>query len=418
MGAVYVAVQRELGRRVALKVPRVDTADEPEVIQNFLREGAIMARLDHPNIVTVYDAGMDDGRPYLVMELIQGEDLNKRIDRAPIPQSTVIAWMQSLASALHYMHEEGIIHRDIKSSNILIKERGNQPLLMDFGISHVNRHSIELLKGRIRGTMRYLSPELLEGGEPGRQSDIYALGMVLYECLTRRLPFDATSQAALIHAILHKPHQPAHEIDPTIPRWLSRVVDTCLKKDPSQRYATASEIVAALEAGRDVDETGPYEAFPRHEAKDTLLLNPDPPAPSRPTWLLGSLLLMAAIVVSAIVFFIARNNQKPLPDPDPPVVPNVTIPHVIAGLLAIQETDSLLSETLRLYRNGSISLSSNANDFVYPDSCFLFVRQGTSSTILSHRLSDGTRRDLKTNAPVVDPASAYPGAEFLYVVAN
>jgi hypothetical protein len=244
MGRVYRAVQLRLDRPVALKVPSIDLADDPQFAERFLREATIMRDLEHPSIVPVYDAGSDEGRLYLAMRLLENRTLHDLVQEGPLPPERVLALLRPLADALDHAHARGVIHRDLKPANILLDDSG-RPYLADFGLAKALESASITLADRTLGTPRYRAPERATG-PAGHRSDLYELGCVAFEMLTGRPPFLLDDPAALIYAHAHETPPHVSDIVPSLPTAADTVLDRALAKQPTDRFASAGEFVTAL----------------------------------------------------------------------------------------------------------------------------------------------------------------------------
>jgi eukaryotic-like serine/threonine-protein kinase len=247
MGRVFLARDRLLSREVALKVLDDRHAENPEFVERFRREAKAAASLSHPHIVSVYDAGEDDDTPYIAMEHVPGGTLKDRLqDRGTLPPRVAIGVTLEVASALAAAHEKGIVHRDIKPENVLVTDQGHTKV-GDFGIARAATATAITETDLILGSVRYLSPEQAKGEEVGPPSDLYSLGVVLYELLTGRVPFDEENPIAT--AMKHVSEEPAspRELDPTIPKALEAITLKLLKKDPRQRYQSATKLAEDLD---------------------------------------------------------------------------------------------------------------------------------------------------------------------------
>jgi tetratricopeptide (TPR) repeat protein/predicted Ser/Thr protein kinase len=261
MGIVYEARQRSLGRRVALKVLAETIATDPARIARFRREATMLAQLEHPHVVRVLDAGDSDGRHWLAMEFVDGESLDQRLQRLAQAGGhhegslrELVAVVQRIADALAHVHDAGILHRDIKPSNILLTHDGS-PRLSDFGLARATTSLTLTAVGALAGTPHYLAPEYVTRGEATAAGDIWSLGATLYEVVTLRRPFDAPSEALVLHRIVH--HAP---VDPrrhvrTLPADLAAIVLRALEKDPAARYPGMRAFAADLQAFLDLRPT-------------------------------------------------------------------------------------------------------------------------------------------------------------------
>ena len=256
MGEVYRARDRRLGRDVALKFLTPALAPDAEARDRLRREALAASALNHPHICTLHDIVDDDGRPVLVMEIVEGEPLSAVIPNEGLPIETVVRYGEQLADALAHAHAHGIIHRDLKPANIVVTPDGRAKVL-DFGIARQMRaadlaavsqdHTALTDAGPIAGTLRYLAPEVLAGQPADVRSDIWALGVVLFEMATGRRPFEGSTGLALTGAILHESMAP---LPARVPGTLRSILRKCLAKEPSQRYQSAAEVRAVLEMTR------------------------------------------------------------------------------------------------------------------------------------------------------------------------
>jgi beta-lactam-binding protein with PASTA domain/tRNA A-37 threonylcarbamoyl transferase component Bud32 len=249
MANVYLAEDEDLGRRVAIKILNDRYANDDLFIERFRREAKSAAALSHPNIVSVYDRGEAEGTYYIAMEVIEGRSLKELImTRGPLPIAQALAYTHEMLEALRFAHRHGIIHRDIKPHNILIGERLK---VTDFGIARAGASQMTEA-GSIMGTAQYLSPEQARGAPVTASSDLYSVGIVLYEMLTGKVPFSGDSAIEIAMKHLNDAPKPPSKIRPEIPEELDQVVLRALAKNPEDRYQTAeefSEDLHRVEAG-------------------------------------------------------------------------------------------------------------------------------------------------------------------------
>lgn len=247
MAAVYKAYQPSVDRYVAIKVLPQQFAKDPNFISRFEQEARILAKLQHPHILPVYDHGQADGYTYIVMPLVAEGSLTDFLVNNKPTLTDIQRIISQIGDALDYAHSQGIVHRDIKPGNILIDTRGNC-LLTDFGIAKMLENTVQLtVTGGILGTPAYMSPEQGLGETPDGRSDIYALGVILYEMATGRIPFKAETPLAVMMKHVSDPLPPPRTINPTIPEDLERIILKAMAKEPADRYATDGEMVSAIQ---------------------------------------------------------------------------------------------------------------------------------------------------------------------------
>ena len=251
MAVVYKGYQASLNRHVAIKVLRGELAHDKEFIARFRQEALAAANLDHPNILHVYDAGMAHGRYYMAMAFVEGGSLKDLIRKGPLDVNQTVSIVAQLADALDHAHHHGLVHRDVKPSNVLMARDG-RPQLTDFGIAKALYEAAQLTRtGATLGTPEYMAPEQAQGGRPDGRTDIYALGVVLYEMLTGSVPFSSDTPVATMYMQVHLPPPPLRRETGSIPPWLEEIVNKALAKDPGDRYQRAGEFAAALRQRRD-----------------------------------------------------------------------------------------------------------------------------------------------------------------------
>ena len=257
MGAVYRAQDLSLGREVALKFLPANMAADPQARKLLLKEARTASRLNHPNIATIYEVNESEGLPFIAMELVNGDSLKQILQRGALSPAQLLDIARQIAEGLHEAHRAGVYHRDVKPANVMLDGRFHTKIL-DFGLAvltgrerasgeteetFVTRTSTQNSTG---GTVPYMSPEQLRGEPPDARSDIFSFGVLLYECLTGRLPFRGDTSIDVLHAILRTPHTPLRTLLPDIsPEW-ERLIDRCLAKSAERRYPSMEEVLEGL----------------------------------------------------------------------------------------------------------------------------------------------------------------------------
>ena len=255
MGEVYLARDPRLDRTVALKILPGELAADPDRMQRFTREAKAASALNHPNVATIYDVGESDGISFIAMEHVEGETLLARISRRMTPPEVVDIGVQA-ADALDVAHAKGITHRDIKPANLMLTHRGHVKVL-DFGVAKVNRSeevspngdwTVEPVTavGSVVGSGPYMSPEQIVGGEVDPRSDVFSLGVVIYQMATGQLPFSGATRAELMDRIVHATPEPMIQLNPDTPSELERITLKCLDKRPAGRYQSARDLLSDL----------------------------------------------------------------------------------------------------------------------------------------------------------------------------
>ena len=269
MGEVYAAQDSKLGRKVALKVLPPEMADNPERRARFEREARAVAALNHPNIVTIHSVEEAEGVHFLTMELVDGQPLSALIPSQGMPLSELLKRGVAMADALSAAHALGITHRDLKPDNIMISTDGRLKIL-DFGLAKLREDAGSTAEatslptrsvtaeGKIVGTVAYMSPEQAEGKKVDERSDVFSMGIVLYQMATGRRPFDGDTPISTLSAILKDSPPSVTEINQSLPRHLGRVISYCLAKDPAQRYQSAMELRRELEGLREESQSGEF----------------------------------------------------------------------------------------------------------------------------------------------------------------
>jgi serine/threonine protein kinase/membrane-associated phospholipid phosphatase len=249
MGRVYLAKDTRLERDTAIKVLSPQFTDDPERLAQFRREAKTVAALNHPNIVTIYSVEESDQGPLLAMELIRGRTLHDVIPRHGMDIREFFDIAQPMVDALSAAHRGGVTHRDLKPGNVMVGDDGRVKVL-DFGLAKlIDEDSIsesDTTTGRIMGTVHYMSPEQISGKELDHRSDIFSLGVILYEMATGRRPFRGDSFPEAVHSVLQDIPPPVTELNSRLPRHLARIINLCLEKDPRDRFQSASDVFNVL----------------------------------------------------------------------------------------------------------------------------------------------------------------------------
>lgn len=247
MGVVHQAHDPQIDRLVALKVLRPDRVATEAFLHRFMREAKAIGRLSHPNLVVVYDVGEDRGTVYLAMEFLEGKPLNELIDLDSFQPDEIIELGVQVAEALDYAHRKGIVHRDIKPSNIIVQPDG-QIKITDFGIAHIEdpEATQQTQAGEILGTPAYMSPEQVLSQPVDGRSDLFSLGVILYELATGKRPFRGENLAAMFRSITGEDPLEPIGLNPALPRELSQTIMKCLARIPEHRFATGKELAEAL----------------------------------------------------------------------------------------------------------------------------------------------------------------------------
>jgi streptogramin lyase/tRNA A-37 threonylcarbamoyl transferase component Bud32 len=327
MSVVYLAEDAHLGRRVALKFLPPDLAQDSQFRERFVRESRLAASLEHPNIVTVYDAREADGQLYLAMRYVAGTDLKRLIaSDGPLDPERTISILSQAASALDAAHAEGLIHRDVKPGNILIAPRPDpasrdRVYLSDFGLTkRATSESGITATGQFVGTLDYAAPEQFEGKALDSRADVYSLGCVLYECLTGEVPHPRDNQAALVYAHLHAPPPKLTAKRPDLPPAIDDVLAKALAKAPDDRYDSAGELAEAAAEALGVETVAPTTPT------GPVPLGAKRAPPNRRAWVLAvgaGVLAIVAVVIGLVVA-----NRGSLTQGSPSVLPAAGVDYV------------------------------------------------------------------------------------------
>jgi eukaryotic-like serine/threonine-protein kinase len=328
MSSVYRAFDPTLERQVAIKLMHRDISTDPDQLERFRREARAVAQLNHPHVVTVIDAGEEEGAPYIVFEYVEGETLKERIRRhGRLPVAEAVAYAIEIGRALECAHSHRLVHRDVKPQNVLIDADGRAKVT-DFGIARSLETQGLTAPGRVLGTTDYVSPEQALGHEVTEQSDIYSLGIVLYEMLTGEIPFQADTQVAVAMKHVREPLPDVQRRRPEISAALAAIVERATAKETRNRYTTVGELVhdleevLAIEVARSGQTTGEATTVLRDLPGDTADFAPQRLRHPRRVLLLSVLLL--AIAAGGIAYLATSRTEKGAGSPVTPSSPGLS----------------------------------------------------------------------------------------------
>ncbi len=310
MSTVYLARDEVLDRPVAVKLMHREMTEQPDQLERFNQEARAVAKLSNPNVVAVIDAGEDGGRPYIVLEYVQGETLKQRISRAGALDATeALAYALEIAQGLAVAHEAGMVHRDVKPQNVLIDATGRAKLT-DFGISRQLNDEGVTATGRVIGTTDYVAPEQAMGKDIDTRSDIYSLGIVLFEMLTGDVPYEADNQIGVAMKHVNEPIPDVQVLRPDISAASGRVVDKATAKEPEERYETIEEMGEDLQAALEVEAI--RAGGTTGEATSVLDALPAPrrqlPTSKSSPWPAVVMLVIALVIAAGTAYFISRGD--------------------------------------------------------------------------------------------------------------
>ena len=323
MGRVYEAIDPIIGRRVAVKTISLSVATDAETRSRFFREAQAAGQLSHPNLITIHDIGDAEGTPYIVMEYLEGLDLNRKMRQERLSYDMKMQIMIDVCEGLSFAHGRDIVHRDIKPANIFITPNGRAKIL-DFGLARGVLSDVTQT-GKIVGTPNYMSPEQIRDEGVDHRSDIFAAGVVFYELLCGRKAFEGDSVATTLYKVLETQPQPVHLIDDQLPATLSSVIERALAKDRLARFQTSGEMLeAVLQAhGRTTEiERSRLTSLPRQMPSRAAAAVPAPAPRSRA--MIGAL-TAACVAVAAIAGFVVWSRQAREPRPASPIAQSAPI---------------------------------------------------------------------------------------------
>ena len=407
MGEVYRAEDTKLGRRVALKILPKAMAEDPERLERFQREAKVVASINHPNIVTIYSVEEADGLQFLTMELVEGEDLEISLPEDGLPLAKIFDIAIPLADALVAAHEKGIVHRDLKPANVMVT-KDNRIKVLDFGLAKLGLQSPIPLSdedetalaptsstltgdGTIMGTAPYMAPEQLEGLPVDHRADIFSFGVLMYELASGRRPFEGTSSIATATSILRDTPQPISEIKRSLPRHFGRIIETCLEKNPEQRYQSAKDLRNALQSLRRETESGLSSGIQSELATPAELAartEPDTPEPSRRST--KGILIGAAVVIALIgLFFVLRSRGSLGVESDRPDQPGVSA----EALLLLEQSRNYSREGATLPKLELAEQTLRRAIELEPDNLYLKAELALLLAGMQEEYPQGERRD-------------------------
>jgi serine/threonine-protein kinase len=310
MADVYCAEDTQLGRRVALKLLYRRFAEDAEFVERFRREASSAAGLQHPNIVGVFDRGEWDGTYYIAMEFLEGHTLKQLVrEHGAMPPDLANDITVQVLRAARFAHKRGVVHRDIKPHNVILDDEGRAKVT-DFGIARAGASDMTET-GSIMGTAQYLSPEQAHGQPVSPRSDLYSIGVMLYELLTGRVPFDAESPVTIALKHVSEPPVPPSQVNPAVPPALDAVVMRALEKDPARRFPDADAFIEALQAARAEPTVVALEQYPMPGEPFAALEEEDRRARR---WWLWLLILLALVALGIGAYLLLNAPKKPVPD--------------------------------------------------------------------------------------------------------
>ena len=364
MGVVYKAEDSRLKRPVALKLLTAAGFEDEEIRLRFLQEAQAAAALEHPNICGVYEVGEHDGSWFIAMPYLEGRSLDERIRSGPLPIPEVVEIARQVAEALEEAHAKEIVHRDIKPANIMVNERERRRLqvtLMDFGLARVSQSTRLTRVGSQMGTAAYMSPEQTLGSAVDRRSDIWSLGVVLYEMTVGQLPFPSDYEQAIFYGIQNEDPESLTGLRSGVPMELERIVAKCLAKDPDERYQSCPDLLVDLSAlarsmatasSRDISKPASAPASPAVEAESVPVARRLSPAQA------GVAACAAAGVAFAVAWFLTGGGSASDPSPVAPMYEfsRVTWDGDLNGFPALSPDGSLLAYSSDRAGNGDLDI--------------------------------------------------------------
>lgn len=396
MASVFKAYHPALDRYVAIKVLHPAFKEDPNFLSRFQREARVVAKLEHPHIVPIYDFAEHQGQPYLVMKFIEGQTLKARLFERPLAKTEAVKIVLAIGQALAYAHAQGVLHRDIKPSNVLLGPDGGI-FLADFGLARIAQSGASTLsKDVMLGTPQYISPEQAKGtGELDEGTDIYSLGVLLYEIVVGRVPFNADTPFSIIHDHIYTPLPPPTVINPHVPPAVEQVLMKALEKSRADRFESVDQLLQAFQAAvlggaGSLDATPPEASAPDRQptqVSEPTPLRPGsevelepPPAESdsgvkkkrRWPWVAGGIAISLICLFVFIVNAANRNNAQPDPasPPDASATDALSVPTLEPD--AMNSPESHFERAERLMRLDRSLLAAEE----YMNAADLYTQQG------------------------------------------
>ena len=311
MGEVFHAIDTKLDRSVALKTLSSLYDNDPKFLKRFRNEARAAATLNHPNVAIVYSVEEVDDLPFITMELVDGQTLDHLTSENGLDTGKFLEWFEPIADALCLAHERGIIHRDVKPGNIMVAESGT-PKILDFGLAQIDRRDSKSMSktditapGQIIGTPSYMSPEQAEGADMDARSDIFSFGIVMYEALTGKRPFQGPSQGAIVQSVLYENPEPVAKLKSGVPPTIARMIARCLEKSPQKRFKSMKEVHAILRDARSAVDVGiSMDSFARRFYREAT-------TPSR-LWWAGAAALVVIVALGGWLYFSKPGDKPPI----------------------------------------------------------------------------------------------------------
>jgi serine/threonine protein kinase/formylglycine-generating enzyme required for sulfatase activity/cephalosporin-C deacetylase-like acetyl esterase len=300
MGIVYKAEDMKLKRLVGIKFLPRDLSKNPEIRERFFQEARAAAALSHPNICTIHEVDESEDKPFIVMEYVEGETLRERTKKSPLPVEEALDITIQAADGLEKAHQKGIVHRDVKSANIMVTESG-QVKIMDFGLAKLRGGTAFTKEGATLGTVAYMSPEQARGDKVDARTDLWSLGVVLYEMLTAELPFKGERDVSILYSIVHEEPKPLRDRKPPIPSELQRLIGKALSKNLDSRYQSASDLANDLRKFKESEKAEAGGILNLHSLRKRI---------RRPIVAAPSVIILIGLVLFAFLFFYRQSRIR------------------------------------------------------------------------------------------------------------